>query len=71
MMREGLTIHYHQCWILDTKATISLFFLVIMNKVWSLLKNITRIPCVPMVLKSYCHLHLGIETSFGDKSEED
>ncbi len=24
-----------------------------------------------MLLKCYCHLHLGIETSFGDKSEED
>ncbi len=24
-----------------------------------------------MLLKSYCHLHLGIETSFGDKGEED
>jgi hypothetical protein len=42
-----------------------------MNKVWPFLKNITRILCVPMLLKSYCHLHLGIETSFGDKGEED
>jgi hypothetical protein len=39
--------------------------------VWPLLKNIARIPCVPMLLKYYHHLHLGIETFFADKNEED
>lgn len=71
MMREGLTIRYHRCWILDTNVYDQSLFSLIMTNVWPLLKNITRIPCVPMLLKSYCHLHLGIETSFGDKNEED